>query len=284
MKRKFPDFISITFIILMIIFLALILYGLFQIHEVSREISEIKYDVEQLKQNPSPAHAIAQSEYLKTIEFLEQETEKFRYFVEDQQDFLVWLIGIIGAGFVALMTLLGIKSRKDISQTIKEVYAAEIKDVMEDFIGGPKRVRFLDDSIKRERNARETEILIIFQKDKDDNLLKIYKFLVKQGYQVNKTNVTERIDGLERLIKQYCMIIYQVGEEEYKKTEKELLEEKNLNSATLAQICDKKGIFCTLYCTQRLNSELNSLYVNKANFASTVLERIYNILYLIQER
>lgn len=282
-KKKFFSFISISFMISIFVFFVLILYGLFQVHEVSKEITIIKYDIEQLKQEQSPTHTITQTEYLKTIEFMKNETEKFRSFIEDQQDFLVWLIGIIGTGFVALMTLLGIKSRKEISQTLKEEYDVKFKDEVASIIGEQKQVRFLDKCVKRERNAMETEILFIFQEENNDNLVKIYKFLEQQGYQVDKVN-TGRMEKLCRKIKQYRMIIYQVGEEEYQKAEIDLAKEEIINSSKLAQICDENEIFCTLYCTQRLNGELNSLYVNKANFASTVLERIYSILYLIQER
>lgn len=75
-------------------------------------MTEIENEICILNNKNQAAGSIEQTEYMKAIEYLETETTKYRGFVEKQQDYLVWLIGLVGTGFLAFLGFWGIENRK----------------------------------------------------------------------------------------------------------------------------------------------------------------------------
>ena len=155
MKRNFResggfcDKLILTFILL--ILAALLIAGFYKMHGMSIDMDHLQKDMEYLSsQQQMSGRSISQTEYLKTIDFLETETAKYRAFVEKQQEFMVWLVGLIGAVFSGITVYLGIKSRKDIAATVKEEYSHQIEQAVAAFVGGQDKVRYLESCIKKE--------------------------------------------------------------------------------------------------------------------------------------
>jgi len=101
----------------------------------------------------------SQSEYTQTIDFLENEIAKYREHVENQQDYLIKMVNLIGVILTALFGFLGIKGRKDISKIIQEQYADQVETEMMNFIGGNDKKKYLDKCIKKEESVMKSSRL-----------------------------------------------------------------------------------------------------------------------------
>lgn len=283
-KRKYLkiDIMLICFLVILIAFYAATIVGLYKLCHITTEVNKIKNE-QQYRQIISESDSIEQSEYLKTIEFLKSESTEFRDFVERQQDYLLWLIGVIGLGAGAIITFFGIKTKKDISEIVHTECREQMNDVITQFVGGNKKVRYLKECIEKEKMAKNKKIKFIFQEARDSNLERIYIFLCEQGYEAEKSVITSDIseERISQIVNGCDMVIYQVSEEECNETDRD-----KVNYAKISRICNDKKIFGILYCTGPKRTKPDfcdfSFYVNVANFGSTVLERIYNILYIYQ--
>lgn len=305
MKKKTHKYNHNTAIIIAIfilfIFCVMALLGYLKMESMNRRIqeSEEKIAVMEIQIHPS-AGATEQTEYMKAVEFLENETEKYRKFIQEQQEYLIWLLGVVGAAFLALMTFLGIESKNNISDIFQEQYVKLVKDEIAHFIGGVDQKEYLIRCVKKEEQAKNKKILFLKQEKKDEDFEKIYDFLEKQEYCVEEEVIKESVEEkrINRLIKKYKVVIYQVGQSEYEKdtrvgrqaaginnTETGANEEKNYEK--IARQCNEKGIYGIFYCVggKRINLEKCNFpfYVSSVNFGATLLERINSVLYFTQE-
>ncbi len=277
------DIMLICFLVILIAFYAATIVGLYKLCHITTEINKIKNE-QQYRQIISESDSIEQSEYLKTIEFLKSESTEFRDFVERQQDYLLWLIEVIGLGTGAIITFFGIKTKRDIVKIAHAECREQMNSVIAQFIGDDKEVRYFKECIEKEKMAKNKKIKFIFQEAEDSNLERIFHFLRGQGYDAKRSGIPS--DASEEYISQIVngcdMVIYQVSEEECNETDRE-----KVNYSKLSKICNEKNVFGILYCTGPKRTKPDfcdfSFYVNVANFGSTVLERIYNILYIYQE-
>ena len=264
--------------ICLFIFLTLIL--VFKVYFVSQELQELQYDINTLNQHTQP---VTQTEYTQTIDFLENEFIKYREFVKDQQNFLIWLIGLIGAGITGLFAFFNIKGKKDISNIIKEYYSNQIQDEITDFVGGQKKVAYLQRCIEKEEQAQNKKILFLLQRNGNKSLMKVYDILANQKYCVKKQKTVDIVNDKDiyNWARGYDIIVYQVHEDEYVKNIES--KDKNVTYARLSEECNREETYCILYCedNQGLDRKLYSsyFYVSNANYGLTVLERIFNLLF-----
>lgn len=268
----------LIFLVLLLIFTLISWYGL---DHIRTDVNGMALDIEYLKQQGFTSSSIEQTEFLKTVEFMENETEKYRVFVQQQQQFIISLVGLLGTGIMAVMTFLGVKSRKDISKVVREEYKERVDSEIEWVIGGHDKLQYLEQGIKREETARKKRILFLLQENADESLTRIYRSLCAKGYHADKKTAGGILEEalICTILKDYELVIYQVSPSEFDK--ENCLEDSKLNYVNIAKECNRKNVFCVLYCKGRLKMELCDLsfYVNTANFGSTVLERIHNILY-----
>lgn len=303
MKENIRKFIHdfVIHIAIIIFFLAFVItsYGYFKIRPMNEKIQELEKRITkietQMKQTEKPAE---QTEYLKTIEFLESETTKYRGFIQEQQNYLIWLFGVAAAVFLTLMAFLGIESRKKISDIFQEQYAEMVNDKLNNFIGGEGQKEYLMGCIRKEREAKEKKILFLKQKESDQNFERIYQFLKDHEYNVQQKKIKnfmkERAIG--KIIKGYNLVIYQVDESECEMGEskgvpeqpqcsanKKTGEEKNY--VKISNQCNDQKIYVIFYSKNHINlSRCKSLfYVSTSNFWATLLDRINSILYFTQE-
>ena len=273
-------------------------YGYFKIRPVNEKIQGLEERITkietQMKQSAKPAE---QTEYLKTIEFLESETTKYRGFIE-QQNYLIWLFGVAAAVFLTLMAFLGIESRKKISDIFQKQYAEMVDDEINNFIGGKEQKEYLMRCIRKEREAKKKKILFLKQRESDPNLERIYEFLKDHEYNVQQKKIKNSMkkETIGKIIKGYNVVIYQVDESECERDKskgvpeqsqcgvnKETGEEKNY--VKISNQCNEQRIYGIFYSVNRIDlTKCNScFYVSTANFGATLLDRINSILYFTQE-
>lgn len=301
MKKKIHKYNHNAAIIILFIFCVTVLFGYFKIKSMNRRIQESEAKIAEMEIQIQPSSENTdQTEYMKAVEFLENETAKYREFIQEQQEYLIWLLGVVGAAFLALMAFLGFESRKNISDMFQEQYVKLVKDEITGFIGGVGREEYLIRCIEKEEQAKKKKILFLKQKKKDEDFEKIYDFLEKQEYCVEEEVIKECAEEkkINRLIKKYNVVIYQVGQSEYEKdtrvnrqaagitnTEMGVNEEKNYEK--IARKCNENGIYGIFYCVggKRINLEKCNFpfYVSSVNFGATLLERINSVLYFTQE-
>lgn len=153
-----------------------------------------------------------------TLDFIENEVARYREFVEQQQQFLVWLLGIIATGAVSLLAFLGFKSKDDIVELFETQYREEIisisKKEIENAVGGFEEVKYLQSSVQREKTAKNKKILFLHNKQEleTDTLYKdydaAYKILEQQKYVIKKDSI-EKDDGrIEDWTKEFDIIVY----------------------------------------------------------------------------
>lgn len=281
-ERKGP-LIWVIFIFI-IWFLLAIGWG-YRVHHLEKEFYEIQQDVNTMNLH---TQSTTQSEYVQTIDFLENELTKYREFVEQQQEFLVWLVGLIGAGLTGLLALFEIKGRKDISNIIHERYEKQVQEEMTKFIGGQDKVNYLNSSIKKEEQAKKKKILFVLQrKTENERLKEAYEVLEDQQYDVNKKLIEGSIEDqtIEKWIQVYDIIIYQVDKTEYKPSDSNAKSDPDVNYARISEKCNRECVYGVLYCESNrgLDFELlgSKFYISSANQAATLMERILNLLYFL---
>lgn len=313
MEKKVDIYTHRTEIIIAVLILFIVcvtaLFGYFKVKSMNRRIRESEEKIAEMEIRIQPSSGASdQTEYARAVEFLENETAKYREFIQEQQEYLIWLLGVVGAAFLALMSFLGFESRKNISDMFQKHYAKLVKDEFSKVIGGADREEYLIRCIEKEERAKNKKILFLKQDRQDEDFEKIYDFLEKQKYCVSekKIKVSEKEKKIDHLIKDCDVVVYQVGKSEYNVEtganakgatvgtvnmnaqcgfNGETAEEKNYMK--IAKRCNEKKIYGIFYCTGGGRLTLDKcnfpFYVSSVNFGATLLERINSVLYFTQE-
>lgn len=269
----------------------LILIACFCFHHLNQELKEVQIDVDRIEEQSQSVmqsnngagvynQTTEQIEYTHTLDFIENEVEKYREFAEKQQDFLLWIMGIIGTGLAVLFTFFEIKGRKDIEKIIREQYADRVQEEIVNVIGSEEKVRCLNSIIERERKAKKKKILFIMQKEESEELNDVYKRLKSRDYCVQKV----RIDGtqdrgeIEKWTKEYKILIYQVFQD---KGEQAASAQADQNYIQIVECSNSSKTFGILYTKERIKINDENVYIVVANYGLAVMERLFNLLYFV---
>lgn len=269
--------------VILIAFLAFIVYAGYKIYKMEQRYNALQRDISLVNLHTEREN---QSEYTQTIDFLENEMTKFRDFTEKQQNFLISLIGTLGVGVTAVLTFLGIQNRKNISQIINESYQDCVQQEMAALIGGPKKLRYLEDGINKEERAKNKTILFVWQSEKNAAMQRIYRILKGQKYLVKKYCVSGEISDkkVEAWAENFDIIVYQLAQSEDRR---ENSGDSNKMYMQIAGQCEKKQVYCVAFCQNGIQADSKFLqdvfYTSTANYGLTLLERIYNLLYFVRE-
>ncbi len=259
---------------IIIIICAMLILGICEFYHLERVLCELQRDVNTMNIHSG---ATTQTEYTQTIDFLENEMAKFRDFVEKQQEFLIWLIGLIGVALTGVFAFFEIKGRKDISNMIQEQYAEQTKRAISSFIGGQENVKYLMSCIAKEELAKKKNILFVFQEKKNENLKKAYGILKRQKYSVSQKTIGNFVkdDEISLWTKKNDIIVYQVEEKD--------ATNESLLFPEICKKCNDKEVYCILYSEQHIDRKLYEpcFYVSNANYGLTVIERLFNLLYSV---
>lgn len=279
--------ISNIFLAALILLVISTLAGLYRIQSMTVEIDHMQKDIELLNQQiQSGTNNLEQTEYLKTIEYLENETSKYRSFVEQQQEFLIRLIVFLGTGVTAVGAFFGIRTRKDVAQLVHDECKGSINGEIAKFVGGEDKVRYLVECIEKEERAKSKKILFLMQEEQDKNLKRIHDSLCDQGYCAEKKKVEGSVSEQRfgNIVNGYDVVIYQMDKSEFHDGRSE---NQDVNYVRISNVCNDKKIQGILYCTNNRGIKREwcdlSFYISTANYGSTVLERIHSILYFVEE-
>lgn len=270
----------------------LILIACFCFHHLNQELKEVQIDVDRIEEQ---SQSVMQSnngagvynqtteliEYTHTLDFIENEVEKYREFAEKQQDFLLWIMGIIGTGLAVLFTFFEIKGRKDIEKIIREQYADRVQEEIVEVIGSEEKVRCLNSIIERERKAKKKKILFIMQQgETSEELNDVYERLKNRNHCVHKEIIAGKLDDgeIEKWTEEYKILIYQVFQGDVKQREFS----KDENYKRIEKQSNSSKTFGILYTTKAMvDRDTDNVYVVVANYGLAVMERLFNLLYFV---
>lgn len=281
-KSKKDNLLFIILVIYFCLFIFLLIYFSYKFYHIGQELNELQQDVNTMNIHSS---SIVQTEYTQAIDFLENEITKYREFVERQQDYLIRLIAVIGAGLTGLLAFFGIKGSKDISNIIRKQYAKQVEEEIVNLIGSQDKIEYLRNCVEKEEQAKNKKILFLFQHKENKNLMEIYRILKDQRYKAKKIKIHGKIEDKEicRWAEENDIIIYQVDESEFRTPEFE--PDGNVAYARISKECNDKKVYGILYCED--NTALKRplydsyFYMNNANYGLTAMERIFNLLYFV---
>ena len=84
----------------------------YSLNHMKTDVDNMRSDIEYLKQLRPSSSSIKQTEYLKAIGFMENETEKYRDFVQQQRQFIISLLGSDWNRIGSIHNFLGTKQPK----------------------------------------------------------------------------------------------------------------------------------------------------------------------------
>lgn len=272
----------------LIVMLAIIIFLFTRLYSLQQKIDEVQQTANTLTQALSVSNNVQMTESTQSLSFLQNETANFREFVENQQNYLITLLTLLGTGLVGLLAFLGMNTKKDIENTVQRHYMSLIQKEIENTIGGKGKQEYLIRCINKENLAQTKKILFLFQQEENKNLLEVYNILEDNQYNVSR----KKVNGVaaDRELRQWAkgndIIIYQVNKNELIDPERpEFHPDESTTYARLSKECNAQKVYSILYCeshTGLVRSLYSSdFYTNNANYGLTVLERIFNLLYFI---
>lgn len=281
-ENKKTNMIAMICIILCVI---TILVVMFQMYFMYRHIDELKYDVNQLTTEDV---VVVDTEFSQAIDFLETEIEKYRAFVERQQDFIISMVCVLGSGLLVLAGFFSIKSKKDVDLIIEEQYKDVIKNEIARAVGGSEKEKYLRDSINREENAKSKKVVFIYEQADKQNIRyvdyeHVFKMIYNQDFYVEMKDINHNNFDTYQLGR-YDILIYMVSEEELQAISNgESVDTLFYN--TLASYANNNRKYCLLYTpsSPRLNFTDTAQKFNTswANTGITLLQLIFSLLYNI---
>lgn len=277
-KKNFRSYIGI--IVVFFVLFCCTIFGIYKSYCIKQDFEQLKNDVNTMSLH---RESTRQTEYTQTIDYLENEYTNYRAFVERQQDFLVKLLGLFGAGLLGVISFFEIKGRTDVSNLIREQYEDQVEREIAALIGGQEKINYLRKCVDKEMQAKSKKILFLLQRKKNEELMEVYTILKDQDYHIEKKKIREELTDkeIDRWVKMYDIVVYQVDEREYGTNESDL--DESVTYARISKKCNSEKVYGILYCEGRLKRELyaSCFYINNANYGLTLMERIFNLLYLV---
>ena len=235
-----------AWICLLLGLLVVTIVGGCQFYRMNQKYSELRQDISLMNFHAEPEN---QNEYTQTIDFLENEMTKFREYTENQQDFLLWLLGAIG---------------------------------------GREKIQYLESGIQKEEHAKNRKILFIIRGDDENRkgtLNQVYRMLEMQQYKVNKCFISSgkviEEGRIQRWAKNYGILVYQPAD-----AEDGSAAAGKPAYQTISAYCKENRRFCLFYCENFkiiLDSSQPNFYASTVNYGLTLLERLYTLLYFVRE-
>ncbi|MDR2713232.1 MAG: hypothetical protein LBB91_09005, partial [Clostridiales bacterium] len=185
-----------------------------EISSLTDHIGKLETDIRELElnmQNLQPAssnYAVLSSDSDAKLDFLTNEIKQYRDFVQKENQFLLWLVALIGSLGVGLLGFLGFKSRKDIEGFLATGYSDEFARQLGVKLNDDTDLTYLKKSIAREKQAKEARILFAADKKESDDVIdkldEIRRFFYIQGYRnVSRHVILLDAASLEREITGY---------------------------------------------------------------------------------
>lgn len=203
-----------------------------QIKDAQAKIVELQDSVSGLGLY-SEKSAVTADEYREMISFLESETARHREFIENQRQFLIWLVGAVGAVAILVMGFVGLSNKKDIKETIeaeyKEFIDKEFERRLNEAVGGNENINYLEDAVEMQKRIREKKVVFIYEEGNDSikNVLqgvenKLKELGIETDFKKPEDIFKNGSADISGYLSSKYILVYGLSDSEfYKKTEKE---------------------------------------------------------------
>jgi hypothetical protein len=266
--------IMVTGLILIFLLLAL---GGFCLYHLKIAVADLNTTVAELNDAASQTDRMTSAfTEAEAFAFLQEETTRHREFIENERDFLIWLVAAVASIMMAVLGFIGIKQHRDVERLMENRVKQIIKDEITDYIGDDDRVGYLQANINQEERVKTAPILFIERRPPCEAMKAVYDQLSRNGH---IKLVRRNIARFKRDYKRGQYDNYEVWIYEVAKTQKEEEAEGGFYK-DVSDYCNAKEIFCILYSQQHLDDadKVQTSHTVAGNTATTVLERLYNHL------
>lgn len=195
------------------------------------KISELQKELNKINLT-SAGNKTKASEYEEMIDYLESEMSKHREFIENERQFLIWLMAVIGTVSLIILGFAGFSNRKEIEDTVnrtvdgfsKEAFERKLENLLEEdptFKHSYAKVDYLKAAVEKQKRIRETNIVIFYQEDQNPGVLRDCKQLFdKQCKVIEHSSKMITDTGNDFNIKTLlpdgkCIVVYEVNKKEY---------------------------------------------------------------------
>ena len=249
--------------------------------------SKVKELEHQISQITTQQQAGMDSPTEQTVAFLESELQRHREFIQDQENHLIWLVSAVGALAIFLLSITGLSNRREIKNTIEENYKQEVNWQIDKMIGGENNRIYLENAVQNEKDAKQKKVLFVYESDNEENAKDRYSKKILEYTQDEledlEFNVSRKIKGhdftkenLEKIIKKYDVIVYEVGAEEDNDKKGTPL------YVSFFEACDQFHKYGVMYYDKGRLTNFDTkarLYTSTVNMRLTLRQQIFSILY-----
>lgn len=210
------------------------------------EISNLKTEVSNIKKYYKE-NKTESSEYEKMIAYLESEMNNHRKFIEDERQFLIWLMATIGAVSILILGFVGLSNKKEIEETVNKTIENFSKDAFEKKLGNlleenlnneypNAKIGYLKDAVEKQKKIRETNIVIFRQEEQNSAVLRDCKQLFNKQCHVIEhpadmiTDAGDNLDIKTLLPDGKSIVVYEVHQKEYCKNKPGSDDAKKINN------------------------------------------------------
>ena len=247
------------------------------------KVKELEHQISQIT---TQQQADMDSPTEQTVAFLESEIQRHREFIQDQENHLIRLVSTIGALAIFILSITGLSNRREIKNTIEENYKQEVNWQIDKMIGGENNRIYLENAVQNEKDAKQKKVLFVYESDNEENAKDRYSKKILEYTQDEledlEFNVSRKIKGhdftkenLEKIIKKYDVIVYEVGAKEDDDKKGTPL------YVSFFKACDQFHKYGVMYYEGRLTKfdAKARLYTSTVNMRLTLRQQIFSILY-----
>lgn len=157
-RSKYIDKGIFIISVIMLIGFILISNHLFaSLKQTRTEVETIRKEISSLQSYEAGKENLEQTH----LDFMENEMVRHQDFIETQRQHLVWLVSLIGAVGIFLISFFGFRTRAEIQDTIANQEMNISTAGINHYIGGNENRQYLETAIQRERKAQNAKILFI---------------------------------------------------------------------------------------------------------------------------
>ena len=164
---------------------------------------------------------------------------------------------------------------KETEKTVNSLFPELFEQQLRSTLGKEAKLQFLEESVHRVQQLHDSGILFCVRGN-NSTLGQVQSWFCKEEYNTALISVDDSTKFADLIkcadIDNFSVIAYEVTEQ------------TKIDAVSIANECAKLEKYCVLYCPNPVKVVINSesRYVSTANYASTMRQAIYNLLYFYQ--
>ena len=218
-------------------------------------------------------------------------------FLKDERGFMMWMLGVISASAIVLLTFFGLNTKKGMEAIFSRKYSEKVDEVIEKYEKAFDER--LQGAIEKEKAVKSKKILFICHKDEEKTLkpsMDFFKDHMYSVYMITSDRISASEASVMKNIGDAAVVVYQINPLEAQQPEKSNEDEAaNRNNGRtkdtapssmlyplLARICERERKNCLIYTG---NFRIDTALINKyeytviANMPSTLRQWLFSVLY-----